>query len=95
MKKVECIIRTACLDRMINALEALDITGLNITQVVGYGSQRGSLETELYRGVEYVVKLKEKFKIELVVADALVESVVNTIVTTARTDQIGDGKIFI
>ena len=95
MKKVECILRTGCLEPMISAVEQLDISGLNITQIVGYGSQKGANETQVYRGVEYTIKLKEKFKVEMVVNDEKVDEVVNTIIKVARTNQVGDGKIFI
>jgi len=95
VKKIECIVRTVSLEPLIGALEQLDIAGLNITQTMGYGHQKGASEAHVYRGVEYTVKLREKFKVELVVNDEQVEDVVNTIVSVTRTKQVGDGKIFI
>ncbi len=93
MKKVECIIRPEKLDQLIVALEGLGVSGLNITQIAGYGNQKG--DTQIYRGVTYEVKLKEKLKIEMVVVDEKVEELVEKIVGAVKTDEVGDGKIFI
>ncbi|GAB6098722.1 P-II family nitrogen regulator [Halanaerocella petrolearia] len=93
MKKVECIIRPSKLEELIVAVEELGISGLNITQIAGYGKQKG--KKEVYRGVEYEVKLKEKLKVELVVAEDEVDDLVDVIVETTRTDEVGDGKIFV
>ncbi|MCK8825670.1 P-II family nitrogen regulator [Fuchsiella alkaliacetigena] len=93
MKKIECIVRPGCLDELIVVVEKFGITGLNVTQVAGYGSQKGSKKT--YRGVEYDVKLKEKLKIEIVVEEEQVEELLDSIIEVARTDTVGDGKIFI
>ncbi|GAB6136988.1 P-II family nitrogen regulator [Halanaerobaculum tunisiense] len=93
MKKVECIIRPTKLEELITAAEELGINGLNITQIAGYGKQKG--KKDVYRGVEYEVKLKEKIKIELVVEESKVDNLVDVIIEATRTDEVGDGKIFI
>ena len=93
MKKVECIVRPAKLEEVIVAVEKLGISGLNITQIAGYGKQKGT--KKVYRGVEYEVKLKEKLKIELVVEEEEAEAVVEAIVEATRTGEVGDGKIFV
>ncbi|MCK8817974.1 P-II family nitrogen regulator [Natroniella sulfidigena] len=93
MKKVECIVRPEKLEELIQGFEELGINGLNITQITGYGEQKGA--TKIYRGVKYEVKLKEKLKIEIVISDDKVEELIDTIVKTARTGEVGDGKIFI
>ena len=81
------------LDEVREALSEVGITGLTVTEVKGFGRQKG--HTELYRGAEYVVDFLPKVKIEVVVADATVESVVEAIIKAARTGKIGDGKIFV
>ena len=93
MKKIEAIVRPEKLDILIDRMESAGVNGLNITQVKGYGSQKG--HTEVYRGVTYNIRLRKKIKIETVVADKIAEEVVKTITETARTGEAGDGKIFI
>lgn len=93
MKKIEAIIKPFKLDEVREALSAFGITGLTVTEVKGFGRQKG--HTELYRGAEYVVDFLPKLKIEAVVVDDIVDSVVDAIVKTASTGKIGDGKIFI
>jgi nitrogen regulatory protein P-II 1 len=93
MKKIEAIIKPFKLDEVREALSALGVTGLTVTEVKGFGRQKG--HTELYRGAEYVVDFLPKVKVELVVADGLVESTLDAIVKAARTGKIGDGKIFV
>ncbi len=93
MKKVEAIIRHFKLEDVKNALNEHGVQGMTITEVRGFGRQRG--HTEMYRGTEYTVDFVPKIKIELVVADDAVQAVADTIVRVARTGQIGDGKIFI
>ncbi len=95
MKKIECIIRPACLEQLVGTVEKLDLGGMNITQIVGYGTQKGGGDTQVYRGIEYTVKLKEKLKVEIVVNDELVDEVITQIINVTRTDHAGDGKIFI
>ncbi|NBS66690.1 MAG: P-II family nitrogen regulator [Betaproteobacteria bacterium] len=93
MKKIEAVIKPFKLDEVREALSEVGITGLTVTEVKGFGRQKG--HTELYRGAEYVVDFLPKVKIEVVVADATVESVVEAIIKAARTGKIGDGKIFV
>lgn len=93
MKKVEAIIKPFKLDEVKDALQEIDIQGITVTEVKGYGRQKG--HTELYRGAEYVVDFVPKIKLELVLEDERVEQVVDTIIQTAKTGKIGDGKIFI
>ncbi len=93
MKKIEAVIKPFKLDEVREALSEVGITGLTVTEVKGFGRQKG--HTELYRGAEYVVDFLPKVKIEVVVADAAVESVVEAIIKAARTGKIGDGKIFV
>ncbi len=93
MKKIEAIIKPFKLDEVREALSALNITGITVTEVKGFGRQKG--HTELYRGAVYVVDFLPKVKIELVVPEALLEQALETIVTAARTGKIGDGKIFV
>lgn len=93
MKKIEAIIRPFKLDDVKEALLDEDIKGLTISEVRGYGRQKGHKET--YRGSEYQIEFVPKIKIEIIVDDAVVETVVQTILRTAKTDQVGDGKIFI
>jgi nitrogen regulatory protein PII len=93
MKKIEAVIKPFKLDEVREALSEVGITGLTVTEVKGFGRQKG--HTELYRGAEYVVDFLPKVKIEVVVADATVEAVVEAIIKAARTGKIGDGKIFV
>ena len=93
MKKVEAIIKPFKLDDVREALSEIGITGMTVTEVKGFGRQKG--HTELYRGAEYVVDFLPKVKIEAVLADDQVERAVETIAQAARTGKIGDGKIFI
>ncbi len=93
MIKVEAILKPFKLDDVKQALMEIGVVGLTITEVRGFGRQKG--HTELYRGAEYVVDLVPKVKLEAVVPDELAESVVNTIKDTAKTGRIGDGKIFV
>ena len=93
MKKIEAIIKPFKLDEVREALSELGASGLTVTEVKGFGRQKG--HTELYRGAEYVVDFLPKIKIEVVVADAMVEKAVEAIVKAAHTGKIGDGKIFV
>ena len=93
MKKVEAIFKTFKLDEVREALSEVGISGLTVTEVKGFGRQRG--HTELYRGAEYVVDFLPKVKIEIVVPDAMVEQSIDAILKAARTGKIGDGKIFV
>jgi nitrogen regulatory protein P-II 1 len=93
MKKVEAIIKPFKLDEVREALSELGVTGLTVTEVKGFGRQKG--HTELYRGAEYVVDFVPKVKVEVVVADSLVERAIEAVVKAGRTGKIGDGKIFI
>ena len=93
MKKIEAIIRPFKLDEVKEALVEEGIRGLTISEVRGYGRQKG--HTETYRGSEYQIEFIPKIKIEIVVDDTLLEKVVDAILRTAKTGQVGDGKIFI
>ena len=93
MKKVEAIIKPFKLDEVREALSEIGVTGLTVTEVKGFGRQKG--HTELYRGAEYVVDFLPKVKVEVIVGDALVERAIEAIVKAARTGKIGDGKIFV
>jgi nitrogen regulatory protein P-II 1 len=93
MKKIEAIIRPFRLDEVKDALEEAGVVGMTITEVKGYGRQKG--HTELYRGAEYVVDFVPKVKIEVVVDDALAEKTVDAIVQAGHSGRIGDGKIFV
>jgi nitrogen regulatory protein P-II 1 len=93
MKQVTAIIKPFKLDEVREALADVSVAGLTVTEVKGFGRQKG--HTELYRGAEYVVDFLPKVKIEIVVDDAMVERVVEAIVKAARTGKIGDGKIFV
>ncbi len=93
MKKIEAIIKPFKLDAVKEGLTELGIKGLTISEVKGYGRQKG--HTEIYRGAEYVVDFLPKVKIEVVVEDDIVEDVIEKIIETAKTGKIGDGKIFI
>ncbi|GHD57327.1 P-II family nitrogen regulator [Jeongeupia chitinilytica] len=93
MKKIEAIIKPFKLDEVREALSDLGISGLTVTEVKGFGRQKG--HTELYRGAEYVVDFLPKAKVEVVLADDLVDSAIEAIVKAANTGKIGDGKIFV
>ncbi len=93
MKKIEAIIKPFKLDEVKEALQEAGIQGLSVTEVKGFGRQKG--HTELYRGAEYVVDFLPKVKIEVVLTDDMVDSAVAAIIAAARTDKIGDGKIFV
>lgn len=93
MKKVEAVIKPFKLEEVKDALTEIGIQGLTVSEVKGFGRQKG--HTELYRGAEYVVDFIPKIKIEVVVPDDIVERVVEAIVNAARTGRIGDGKVFI
>lgn len=93
MKKIEAIIKPFKLDEVREALSEVGITGLTVTEVKGFGRQKG--HTELYRGAEYVVDFLPKIKVEVVVADGIVEQALEAIIKSARTGKIGDGKIFV
>ena len=93
MKKVEAIIKPFKLDEVKDKLNELGVQGITVTEVKGFGRQKG--HTELYRGAEYVVDFLPKIKMEIVLADSLAEDVVSAIAKAAQTGRIGDGKIFI
>jgi nitrogen regulatory protein P-II 1 len=93
MKKIEATIKPFKLDEVKEALQEIGVQGLSVVEVKGFGRQKG--HTELYRGAEYVVDFLPKVKIEVVLADNLVESAIESIQNAARTDKIGDGKIFV
>jgi len=93
MKRIEAIIKPFKLEDVKDALAEIGITGMTVSEVKGYGSQKG--HSELYRGAEYVVDFLPKIKMEMVVAEDMVEKVTSTIVEVARTGKIGDGKIFV
>ena len=93
MKKVEAIIKPIKLDDVKEALQDAGVQGMTVTEIKGFGRQKG--HTELYRGAEYVVDFLPKVKIEMVLADDLVDAAIEAIIGAARTDKIGDGKIFV
>nr|WP_114965900.1 P-II family nitrogen regulator [Alkalilacustris brevis] len=93
MKKIEAIIKPFKLDEVKEALQELGVQGLSVIEVKGFGRQKG--HTELYRGAEYVVDFLPKVKIEVVLPDDQVEAAIEAIIAAARTDKIGDGKIFV
>jgi nitrogen regulatory protein P-II 1 len=93
MKKVEAIIKPFKLDEVREALSEIGVSGLTVTEVKGFGRQKG--HTELYRGAEYVVDFLPKVKVEVIIADNLVERAIEAIIKAARTGKIGDGKIFV
>jgi nitrogen regulatory protein P-II 1 len=93
MKKIEAIIKPFKLDEVREALSEVGVTGLTVTEVKGFGRQKG--HTELYRGAEYVVDFLPKIKIEIVINSELVERAIEAIIKSARTGKIGDGKIFV
>jgi nitrogen regulatory protein P-II 1 len=93
MKKIEAIIKPFKLDEVKEALQDVGVQGLSVIEVKGFGRQKG--HTELYRGAEYVVDFLPKVKIEIVLPDDQVDAAIEAIVAVARTDKIGDGKIFV
>ena len=93
MKKIEAIIKPFKLDEVKEALQEIGLQGITVTEVRGFGRQKG--HTELYRGAEYVVDFLPKVKLELIVQENLVERTVETIMEAAKTGRIGDGKIFV
>jgi nitrogen regulatory protein P-II 1 len=93
MKKIEAIIKPFKLDEVKEALQDVGVQGMTVLEAKGYGRQKG--HSELYRGAEYVIDFLPKIKIEVVVPDDMAPSVIDAIVTTARTGKIGDGKIFV
>ncbi len=93
MKKIEAIIKPFKLDEVREALQELGASGLTVTEVKGFGRQKG--HTELYRGAEYTVDFLPKVKVEVVLADDMVDKALDAIIKAARTGKIGDGKIFV
>ena len=93
MKKVEAIIKPFKLDDVKEALQGAGVQGMTVTEIKGFGRQKG--HTELYRGAEYVVDFLPKVKIEMVLADDLIDAAIEAIIGAARTGKIGDGKIFV
>lgn len=93
MKKIEAIIKPFKLDEVKDELNKVGVQGITVSEVKGFGRQKG--HTELYRGAEYVVDFLPKIKLELVVADAIVDTAVDAIIKAAHTGKIGDGKIFV
>lgn len=93
MKKIEAIIQPHKLEEVKEALKAIGIDGMTITEVRGHGRQKG--HKEIYRGMEYQVDLLPKIKVEMVIPEARYDEVIKTLVTAARTGKIGDGKIFV
>jgi nitrogen regulatory protein P-II 1 len=93
MKKIEAIIKPFKLDEVKDALNEIGIQGMTVTEVKGFGRQKG--HTELYRGAEYIVDFIPKIKLEIVTSDSLTPKVVSTIEKVAKTGKIGDGKIFV
>ena len=93
MKKIEAIIKPFKLDEVKEALQEIGVQGLSVIEAKGFGRQKG--HTELYRGAEYVVDFLPKVKIEVVIADEILDEVVKAIIDSAKTGKIGDGKIFV
>jgi nitrogen regulatory protein P-II 1 len=93
MKKIEAIIKPFKLDEVKDALNSIGVQGITVTEVKGFGRQKG--HTELYRGAEYVVDFLPKVKLEIITPDGLVQKIIETIETSAKTGRIGDGKIFV
>lgn len=93
MKKIEAIVKPFKLDDVIDALSELGIEGVSVTEIKGFGRQRG--RTEIYKGAEYVVDFLPKIKLEIVIADAILEPAIEAIRQAAHTGKIGDGKIFV
>ncbi len=93
MKKIEAIIKPFKLDDVVEALTEVGVEGISVTEIRGFGRQKG--RTEIYKGAEYVVDFLPKVKIEIVVNDGIVEPAIDAIISAARTGKIGDGKIFV
>ena len=93
MKKIEAIIKPFKLDEVKDALNDIGIKGMTVSEVKGYGRQKG--HTEIYRGAEYIVDFIPKIKLDIIVQDEMVDQVINAIVEKSRTGKIGDGKIFV
>jgi|TARA_B110001454_G_scaffold151237_1_gene140546 nitrogen regulatory protein P-II 1 len=93
MKKVEAIIRPFKLDEVKDHLNEIGVKGITVSEVKGFGRQKG--HTELYRGAEYIVDFLPKIKLEIIVSDELIDDVINTVTKSAQTGRIGDGKIFV
>jgi nitrogen regulatory protein P-II 1 len=93
VKKIEAVIKPFKLDEVREALSEVGITGLTVTEVKGFGRQKG--HTELYRGAEYVVDFLPKIKVEVIVPEGIVDQAIEAIIKSARTGKIGDGKIFV
>jgi len=93
MKKIEAIVKPFKLDEVREALSEIGVTGLTVTEVKGFGRQKG--HTELYRGAEYVVDFLPKVKVEVVIPEKLLDQALDAIIKSARTGKIGDGKIFV
>jgi nitrogen regulatory protein P-II 1 len=93
MKKIEAIIKPFKLDEVKNALHEVGVTGLTVLEIKGFGRQKG--HTEVYRGAEYIVDFLPKVLIEVIVEDALLTPAVEAVTRAARTDKIGDGKVFV
>ncbi len=93
MKKIEAIVKPFKLDEVKDALHGIGLTGMTISEVKGFGRQKG--HTEMYRGAEYVVDFLPKIKIEIIAADQEVQKICDAIVNAAKTGRIGDGKIFV
>jgi nitrogen regulatory protein P-II 1 len=93
MKKIEAVIKPFKLDEVRESLSEIGVTGLTVTEVKGFGRQKG--HTELYRGAEYVVDFLPKIKLEVIIAESLVDACIEAIIKAARTGKIGDGKIFV
>lgn len=93
MKKIEAMIKPFKLDDVVEALSEIGVEGVSVSEIRGFGRQKG--RTEIYKGAEYVVDFLPKIKLEIVVNDGLADQVVETIVQAARTGKIGDGKIFV
>lgn len=93
MKRIEAIIRPNKTDNLIDRLEAIGISGLNITEIKGYGSQKG--HSEIYRGVTYRIRLRKKIKVEIIVEYTKVDQIIEAIKEAVQTGEVGDGKIFI
>ncbi|MFW5999743.1 MAG: P-II family nitrogen regulator [Halanaerobiaceae bacterium] len=94
MKRIEAIIRPGKLDALIDNLEDIGISGLNVAQVKGYGSQKGHAE-EVYRGVRYRIRLRKKIKVETIAKDDKVDEIIEKIIECTQTGEVGDGKIFL
>ncbi len=93
MKKIEAIVRPFCVDSVKEALLQIGIKGMSVSEVKGYGRQKG--HTEIYRGAEYIVDFLPKVKIEIVIKDEELDNTLDAIITSAKTGKIGDGKIFV